>query len=131
MVEVERYNLSGSTDGKPIKLTATSSPGDLIHTATASDMPGAGGVWDEIHVFLTVPTLSGKKTSVQFEIGGVAVPDDNCLVNPPSASGLRRVMPGLILQNGAQIRAYYTTAGSVLSQGDPPVVVGFINRITN
>lgn len=128
MVQVERRHLSGSTDGKPIKLTANSSPGDLIHTATSSSMPGVGGVWDEVHAYVNIPTSTGKRTTIYFEVGGVAVPDDSCQADLPSASGLRYVIPGLIFQNGAELRAYYVTQGSA---GDPPTITGYVNRITN
>jgi len=43
---ITKVVLSGSTDGKPIVITATESPGNLIHTASATEI-------DEIWIYLS------------------------------------------------------------------------------
>lgn len=64
-----RNPLSGSTDGRGIKITATSSPGVTVHTATSDTT-----FFDEISLRITnVDTVARPYV---IEAGGTTNPDD-------------------------------------------------------
>lgn len=121
-----RMNLSGSVDGKPIKIAANSSPGTLIHTATSSSTPGAGGVWDEVWIWCynsSVVTTSGLPL-IRLQFGGTTDPDNK--VEQPILMGAGNwiLCNGLIIQNSLVIRAYAASPNTY-------IVSGYVNRITN
>lgn len=111
-----KLTLTGSTDGAPIKLTTTGSPGNLLHTAVS----GAGSL-DEIWLWGVVTSASTRVVTVQF--GGVGSPDNNLPILIQPTLGLFCLIPGLILQNGLVCRAYADAANEVN-------IVGYVNRIT-
>ncbi len=119
-------NLSGSTNGKPINVTASSSPGTTIHTATSNSTPGAGGIWDEIWVWISFDTLIGIPLFAVSEFGGATSPDNVFRIQPMYQSGTQLIIPGLILQNSKVLKIWQTatTSGNLC-------VSGFVNRITN
>lgn len=106
--------LSGSTNGKQIKVAATSSPGTTIHTADLTAL-------DEIWVF--VYNSSGSSVVLTLQHGGTASPDDDQKVTVPSQSGLLLVVPGLLLTNSLVLKAYAGTTNVLM-------LSGFVNRIT-
>lgn len=108
--------LSGSVDGKGIKIAATGSPGTLIHTALTSK---AANEWDEVYLKAANTSASPVKLTLQW--GGTADPDDTIEITLPPEAGLIEVVPGLLLQNGAVVRAFAATANAV-------VVHGYVNR---
>jgi hypothetical protein len=114
-----KRKLSGSTDGRPIKVVATASAGTTIHTAVAGT---TAGTFDEIWLYAyngdTVPRL----LTIQF--GGTSTPDDDVKVTLAAQSGLQLIVPGLILQNGSVVRAF-ASAANVLT------ISGFVNAITD
>jgi len=107
--------LSGSTNGRPIKVAATSTPGTLIHTAVA----GTSSL-DELHLYAVNSSASAVKLTVEF--GGTTSPDDLIEFTVPAEDGLYLVIPGLPLQNGLAVRAF-AGSGNVIN------IVGFVNRI--
>jgi hypothetical protein len=114
---ITKKKLSGSTDGKPILITATATAGTLLHTAQA----GTGtGDYDEIWLWLS--NTSASDVVVTIEFGGATAPDFNIKYTVLAQDGLKCVIPGLILQNGATVKAFAAT-GSVIN------AVGFINEI--
>jgi len=117
MATISRVILSGKADGKLIKVTATSSAGTTIHTAIAgtTDM-------DEIWLYACNTDAADKKLTIEW--GGTTSPDDLIEVTIPGESGLVKIVEGLILQNGAIVRAFAETA-DVINIG------GFVNRIDN
>lgn len=114
--------LSGSTDGKAIKITVTSGTGNTIHTATSSTTPGAGGVWDEIWLWAYNSDTVARTLTIQF--GGLTAPDFNIVQTIPPGSGAVLVVPGLILQHSLVVTAFAAAANVV-------TVMGFVNEITN
>jgi hypothetical protein len=94
--------LSGSTDGRPIKIAATATPGTLIHT---SDGVAPITLWasntDAVDQLLTI------------EWGGAVSPDDLIQKTIVSRSGLTLLVDGLVLQAGAVARAFAATANVV------------------
>jgi hypothetical protein len=115
---VDKDSFSGCTDGKMVKVAATSSPGTTIHTAVAGT---TAGTFDEIWLYATNNHTTSVTLTIQW--GGTATPDDDIVVTLDSKSGLRPIIPGLILQNGAVVRAYASVANVIC-------VVGHVNAIT-
>lgn len=115
MTTFSKRVLSGSTDGRPIKVAATATPGTLIHTATATS-----GEIDELWLWAVNTDSATCKLTVEW--GGTTSPDDLIEVGIPAESGLVLVTPGLVLRNGLTIRAF-AAAASVVN------IVGYVNRI--
>jgi hypothetical protein len=106
--------LSGSTNGRPIKVTATATAGTLIHTAHATAK-------DEISLFAVNRDSASRTLTVEF--GGTTSPDDLIEVTLPPDSGAIPVVPGIPLTGGVVVRAF-ASAANVIS------IIGFVNRLT-
>lgn len=119
MATVVKRKLSGSTDGKAIKITQTATAGDTIHTAVSGTTDGS---YDEIWLW----AYNGHSADVvlTIEFGGAIVPDQNIVLIVPYKSGLIPVVPGLILQNEMVVKAFAGTANVI-------TIIGFVNRITD
>jgi hypothetical protein len=119
MSTAKKRLLSGSTDGKAIKVVATVTAGTTIHTAVTGT---TAGTYDEIWLW----AYNGHTADVTLtlEFGGATVPDQNIIINIPFKSGLIPLVPGLILQNSMVIKAFATIANVV-------TIIGFINTITD
>lgn len=119
MAAAVKRKLSGSTDGKAIKITQTATAGDTIHTAVAGT---TAGTFDEIWLW----AYNGHTAEVDLtiEFGGATVPDQNIVVTVPYKSGLIPIVPGLILQNGMVVKAFASVANVV-------TLNGFVNSITD
>ena len=107
--------LSGSTNGASILISASATPGVVIHTAQS----GTSGL-DEIWLYADNSSASTVKLKVEF--GGTAE-KDQIELNIPGESGLTLVVPGLVLNNSLVTRAFAATA-SVVS------ISGYVNRIS-
>lgn len=116
MATYSKVKLSGSTNGKQIKVAATATPGTLIHTAVSGTTD-----LDEIWLYLTNNHTASVLVTIEF--GGVASPDDLIQITIPAKQGLYLVVPGLLLQNSLVVRMFAATA-NVIS------VSGWANRIT-
>ena len=114
--DYQKRKLSGSVDGKGIKVAANSSPGTVIHTALGSV---AANEWDE--VFIQAVNTSASAVKLTVEWGGTDSPGDHIEVTIPAESGFMQVIPGHVLQNGAIARAFAATA-------DVIVLHGYVNR---
>jgi len=114
-----KRKLSGSTDGKAIKVVQTATAGDTIHTAVAGT---TAGTFDEIWLW----AYNGHTADVvlTIEFGGATVPDQNIVVTIPFKSGLVPVVPGFILQNSMVVSAFASVANVV-------TIIGFANAITD
>ena len=108
---VEVIPLSGSTDGRGIKIAATSTPGTLLHTAVS----GAGKL-DRIYLHIYNSHTAGVAVTIQW--GGTTSPDDEVKETIPFRSGLILVMPGLILRNGLELRAFAGTTNVLVAHGE-------------
>jgi len=118
-MSVYKRKLSGSTDGKPIKVVATATAGTTIHTAVAGT---TAGTFDEIWLY----AYNGHTAAVvlTLEFGGATVPDQNIVLTVANKSGLILVVPGLILQNGMVIKAFAATANVI-------TISGWVNTMTD
>jgi hypothetical protein len=119
MATAYKRKLSGSTDGKAIKVVATATAGTLIHTAVNST---TAGTFDEI--WLWAFNSANDDVVLTIEYGGVAVPDDNIVLTVLGKSGLIPVMPGFILQHQLVVRAFASSANVI-------TLHGFVNTITD
>lgn len=119
MATAVKRKLSGSTDGKAIKITQTATPGDTVHTAVAGT---TAGTFDEIWLWAYNGHTSAVTLTIEF--GGATVPDQNIIVTLASKSGLVPIVPGLILQNAMVVKAFASVANVV-------TLSGFVNAITD
>jgi len=119
MATAVKRKLSGSTDGKAIKVAQTATPGDTIHTAVAGT---TAGTFDEIWLWAFNAHTADVVLTIEF--GGADAPDQNIIVTIPYKAGLVPVVPGLILQNEATVKAFAATTNVI-------TITGFVNAITD
>lgn len=116
MATFTKQLLSGSTNGKGIKVAATATAGTLIHTAVA----GTSSL-DEI--WLYAHNTSATAVKLTLEWGGVGAPDDHIEITiGTEGTGLILVAPGILLQNGLVVRAFAATTNVIN-------IFGYVNRI--
>lgn len=118
MATFSKVPLSGSTQGKAIKVAATASAGTTIHTTGTS-----ATVIDEVWLFAYNSHTAAVNLTIQF--GGTATPDDDIKLSIPSQSGLTLVLPGTMLMGngsaGLTVAAYAATTNVV-------TIHGYVNR---
>lgn len=117
--DYKKRKLSASSDGRGIKVGATATPGTLIHTALSNI---AANEWDE--VWIEAVNTSGAAVKLTVEWGGTTSPDDLIEITIPAESGFTEIIPGHVLQNGREVRAFAATA-------DVIVIHGYVNRYEN
>ncbi len=119
MATIVKQALSGSTDGRPIKITTTATAGNMIHET--ADLDGDNN-YDEIWAWATNTSTASVKISIEW---GAATSEVGNLIEvtiPPEA-GLMQIIPGLVLQNELHCKIFAASANVVN-------VVGFVNKIT-
>lgn len=118
MATYSRQLISGSTNGRAVKVAATATPGTTVHTAVAGTTN-----FDEIYLWVTNTSTSDVALTIEF--GGVTDPDDLVLkgVIIPAKMGLWPIITGLVLNNALVVRAFAGTANVLL-------IGGYVNRIT-
>jgi len=107
--------LSGSTNGKAIKVAATSTAGTTIHTAVS-------GTTDIDEVWLYAVNSSTSDVKLTIEWGEATAPDGNIEQTVTAESGLMLIAPGLLLQNGLVVKAFAATTNVIC-------IHGYVNRI--
>ena len=120
MATYSKVLLSGSTQGKGIKVTATASTGTTIHTTGTSS-----SILDEVWLYAYNSDTSARLLTIQF--GGTATPDNDIKILIPSQFGLTLVVPGLILTGTG------TVANTVYAYAETTNVIqisGYVNRIS-
>ena len=115
MATYSKELLSGSTNGKGIKVVSTSSAGTLLHTAVS-------GTTDIDEVWLYAVNSSASSVKLTLEWGEATAPDGNIEMGVPGESGLMLLVPGLLLQNGLTVKAFAGTTNVI-------VVHGYVNKI--
>jgi len=113
MATFSKIKLSGSTDGKQIKVAATATAGTTIHTSHATAL-------DEVWLFAVNSDTTARKLTIEW--GEATAPDGNIEVTIPAESGYLMVVPGLVLTNSLVVRAFAATANVIL-------INGYVNRI--
>jgi hypothetical protein len=102
---VTRVKLSGSTDGAPIAIVATSTPGTLIHTA------GPQG-FDEL--FFKAANQTGAAVTITVEWGGTATADHSVTAfSIPANSPLIPIAMGEQISNSKSVRAFVSSASAI------------------
>ncbi|HDZ38954.1 MAG TPA: hypothetical protein ENH62_11810 [Marinobacter sp.] len=114
MAQITKVILSGSTNGRQIKVVATATAGTTIHTAHAT-------ATDEVWLWAVNSDSTDRKLTIEF--GGVTSPDDLIEVTVPAEDGYYAVVPGLPATGSVVIRAFAATANVIL-------IHGFVNRVT-
>jgi hypothetical protein len=106
MANPSKIVLSGSTDGKPIPVAATSTPGTTIHTA------GATGRDD---LYLWASNTDTAAHTLTLEWGGTSDPGD-LLVKAYSIAANSAAVPvalGQPMQNSKVVKAFADSASKV------------------
>ena len=119
MATFSKQILSGSTDGKAIKVAATATAGTTVHTGSST-----ATTLDEVWVYAVNTSASDVKLTIEW--GGVAAPDDNIEYTVKAENGLYLIIPGLIIKGNATplvVRAFAATANVI-------TLTGYVNRIT-
>lgn len=110
--------LSGSTDGRGIKVAASSTPGTLIHTGPTNTA--------ELHeVWLWVTNTDTNNRKITIEWGGVGSPDDHIENYLSPESGLLLIVPGLLIKGNATplvVRAFGSGSNSINVFGHANVI---------
>ncbi len=116
MATYAKQLLSGSTNGKGIKVVQTATAGTTIHTAVsgASDL-------DELWIYAVNSSASLVKLTLEW--GEATAPEGNIEQNVPAESGLMLLAPGLLLQNSLVLKAFASSANVI-------IIHGYCNRIT-
>jgi hypothetical protein len=119
MATFSKTILSGSTDGKAVKVAATATAGTTIHTGSTTTT-----TLDEIWLYAVNTSTTAVKLTVEW--GGTASPDDHIELTVQPEAGLVTVAPGLLIKGNATalvVRAFAGTANVI-------TIHGFVNRIT-
>lgn len=109
-----RVLLSGSTNGRGIKVVQTATAGTTIHTAVT-------GATDMDEVWLWAQNNHTTAVILTLEWGNAST-DDNIVVSIPAKSGLYLVAPGIMLQNELIVKAFASTANVI-------IIHGYANRL--
>jgi len=113
MATFSKALLSGSTNGRQIKVVATASSGTLIHTAHATAL-------DEIWLYAVNDTATDRLLTIQW--GGTTATDDDIEFTVRAQNGLYLIVPGLLLTGGTVVRAFCAAANAIQ-------ISGYVNRI--
>jgi len=119
MATFSKTILSGSTDGKGIKVAATATAGTTIHTGSST-----ATTLDEIWLYAVNTSASDVKLTIEW--GGVASPDDLIEYTVKAENGLYLIVAGNLIKGNATplvVRAFAATANVI-------VMHGYVNRIT-
>lgn len=119
MATYSKIKLSGSTDGKLIKVAATATAGTTIHTGSAT-----ATTIDEVWLYAVNSDTTDRKLTIEF--GGTSAPDDLIEQTITAESGLILIVPGLVIVGNATplvVRAFAASANVVM-------IGGYVNRIT-
>lgn len=114
MATYTKQFLSGSTNGRGIKVVATATAGTTIHTAHATDK-------DEVYLYAYNSDTSDIDLTIEF--GGATVPDDNIVITLPVKAGRLCIIDGQPISGGLVVRAFASSANKV-------VITGYVNRIS-
>ena len=119
MATFSKIALSGSTDGRLIKVVATATAGTTIHTGSST-----ATTFDEVWLYAVNSDTSDRKLTIEW--GNTSSPDDLIEQTITAESGLLLVVPGLVIKGNATplvVRAFCASANVVM-------VGGYVNRIT-
>lgn len=119
MTTFSKQILSGSTNGRAVRVVQITSPGTGIHVG-----PSVTTEYDEVWLYAQNTDTSPRKLTIEW--GGVTSPDDLIEITIPAESGLTLVVPGLVLKGNATqlvVKAFAATTNVV-------TIHGYVNRIS-
>lgn len=119
MATFSKIALSGSTDGKLIKVVQTATAGTTIHTGSST-----ASTFDEVWLYAVNSDTTDRKLTIEW--GGTSSPDDLIEQTITAESGLILVVAGLVIKGNATplvVRAFAASANVVM-------IGGYVNRIT-
>ncbi|MFL0773158.1 MAG: hypothetical protein AB8A39_00160 [Prochlorococcus sp.] len=119
MATFTKTKLSGSTDGRAIKVAATATAGDTIHTGSST-----ATTYDEIWIYAQNTSASDVKLTLEW--GGTTAPDDLIELTITAEAGLTLVAPGLLIKGNASpliVKAFAATTNVI-------TLHGYVNQIT-
>jgi hypothetical protein len=119
MATFSKLILSGSTDGKGIKVVQTATAGTTIHTGSST-----ATTLDEIWLYAVNTDTTDRKLTIEW--GGVSSPDDLIEYTVKAENGLYLIAAGLLIKGNATplvVRAFAATGTAI-------VIHGYVNRIT-
>jgi hypothetical protein len=119
MASFQKLILSGSTNGRAIKVAATATPGTTIHTGSTNT-----AVLDEVWLYAQNTDTTARKLTIEW--GGTSSPDDLIELTIPAESGLTLVAPGLLIKGAGTalvVRAFAASANVV-------TIHGYVNRVS-
>ncbi len=114
--DIKKIIPSGSTNGRPVKIAATATPGTIIHQSATTTVTGCGDT-----MIASVYNSDTVDRSITFECGGTSSPDDHVKRTIPSGETFNVPLP--MLNNNLILRAF-ASAANVLT------VSGYVERIT-
>jgi hypothetical protein len=120
MATFTKMKFSESTDGRPIKVGATSiASGTPIHAGSPT-----ATTYDEIWLYAMNSSASSVKLTVGW--GGTTDPDDLIELTVLAEAGLVTVAPGMLIKGNATPLVVKAAAGTA----NVITIHGFVNRIT-
>lgn len=123
MATFSKVKLSGSTDGRGIKVAATATPGTTIHTGSAT-----ATTYDEVWIYAF--NSHSAAVDLTIEWGGTTDPDDLIRQTIPLAAGGSYagkipVIEGLVIKGNATplvVKAFASVADKI-------ILFGYVNQI--
>jgi hypothetical protein len=120
MATYSKLVLSGSTEGKAVKVTGNAT-GNAVTVHTASSV---ATTLDEVWIYANNTTASDVKLTVEW--GTATAEDGNIEYTVKAENGLYLLVPGLILKGNTSsqltVKAFAATANAIL-------LTGYVNRI--
>ena len=113
MATFSKTILSGSTDGKQIKVAATATAGTLIHTGSTTP-----ATLHEVWLYAVNTDTTDRKLTIEW--GAAASPDDLIEYTVKAENGLYLIIPGLLIKGNASaltVRAFAATANVICISG--------------
>jgi hypothetical protein len=114
MSTITKLNPSGSSNGQPIAVAATASPGTTFHVASST-----AGVQDEIYMYLTNTDSVEHEATVQF--GGTGANDN--IKFPVPANDTILAIAGVPVTGGVTVAVFADSASKLNA-------FGYVNRIS-
>lgn len=112
-----KNKLSGSTNGKGIKIVATATLGTTVHTAVSGTSS-----FDEIWLYAYNGHTADVVLTIQW--GEATVPDGNTIITIPFKQGRFLVIDGRLLNNSLVVTAFASVANVIVLDGFVNEVVG-------
>ena len=108
--QFEVVQLSGGTNGRNVKVAATSGTGTTIHTATSTS-----GDLERITLYAVNSDSADRKLTIK--LGGTTDPDDFVEVTISTEAGFTKVLENVVLNGGVVVSAICASANVVMING--------------